>query len=71
MAFAIEGLGWRQGSFHFEGVALPDGVVIMFADVVGIVIQEIGLVAEQGASYLSFSAGLLIKLPAASRAGRA
>ena len=69
VAFAIEGLGWRQGSFHLEGISLPDGVVIMIADVVGIVIQEIGVSAEQGASYLSFTAGLLLKLPAGFEGG--
>lgn len=60
--FALEGLGWRQGSFHFEGLALPDGVVI-FLGPVKIIIQEFGLVAESGASYLSFSGGLGVDLP--------
>ena len=63
VVFAIEALGWRQGSFHLEGVAMPDGVVVMFANIVGILIQELAVVAEQGASYFSISAGLLLKLP--------
>ena len=60
---AFEGLGWRQGSFHFEGLSSPDGLVIMIANLVGIVIEELAIAAEQGASYFSISAGLLIKLP--------
>lgn len=62
VAFAIEGLGWRQGSFQLKGVAMPDGVVAMFGPV-KIIIQEIGLLAENGASYLSFSAGVAFPLP--------
>lgn len=69
VAFAIEGLGWRQGSFHLEGVSMPDGVVIMIANVVGIVVQEIGISAEQGASYFSVTAGLLVKLPSGFEGG--
>jgi hypothetical protein len=34
--FIIEGLGWRLGSVHFEGVSMPDGVVIMIADKFGL-----------------------------------
>jgi len=62
VAFAIEGLGWRQGSFQLKGVVMPDGVVAMFGPV-KIIIQEIGLLAENGASYLSFSAGVAFPLP--------
>lgn len=60
--FAIEAIGWRQGSFHFEGLALPDGVAIFFGPV-KIIIEEFGLIAESGASYLSFSGGLGVDLP--------
>ncbi len=42
---------------------MPDGVVIMIADTVGIVLQELAVVAEQGASYFSVTGGLLLKLP--------
>lgn len=69
IAFAIEALGWRQGSFHLEGVSLPDGVVIMIANVFGIIIQEIGISAEQGATYFSITAGLLLKLPSGFEGG--
>lgn len=60
--FALQGLGWKQGSFHFEGLALPDGVAIYFGPV-KIIIQEFGIVAEGGGSYLSFSGGLGVELP--------
>ena len=57
VAFAMEGLGWRLGGLHLEGLALPDGVVAHFGSV-AFIITEFGLSAEEGASYLSFSGGL-------------
>jgi hypothetical protein len=68
VAFAIEGIGWRQGSFHFEGLALPDGVAI-FIWKFALILQEIGLRVESGASYLSFSGGLVFPLPSGSEGG--
>ena len=68
IAFAIEGLGWRQGSFHLDGIKMPDGVVAMFGPV-GVFIQEIGLLAEQAATYLSFSGGVLIDIPSGFKGG--
>jgi hypothetical protein len=61
--FAIEGLGWRQGAFHFEGLALPDGVAIFFGPV-KVIIEEFGLVADSGATYLSISGGVGYEPPA-------
>ena len=61
--FIIEGIGWRFGSPHFEGVALPDGVVLVIADKFGLVLQELGLRAEDSATYFSISGGLMIELP--------
>jgi hypothetical protein len=61
--FVIEGLGWRFGSLHFEGLAMPDGVVLLIADRFGLVIQELGMRAENSATYFSFSGGLLIHIP--------
>ena len=46
--FAIEGLGWRQGSFHFEGLALPDGVAVFFGPV-KLIIEEFGAGARSPA----------------------
>lgn len=61
--FTIEGVGWRFGSFHLEGVALPDGVALVIADHYGLVIQELGLRAEDHATYFSISGGVLIERP--------
>ena len=64
VAFAIEGIGWRQGSSSFgTGLPqLPNGVAVFFGPV-RIIIQEIGLLAEQGATYLSITAGVDTPLP--------
>lgn len=61
--FILEGIGWRFGSLHFEGVALPDGVVLIIADKFGLVLEELGLRAEDSATYFSISGGLMIELP--------
>jgi hypothetical protein len=61
--FAIEGLGWRQGSFQLSGISMPDGVQVVIANMVTLILQEIALVSESGASYLSFSGGLGVKVP--------
>ncbi len=61
--FALEGIGWRLGSMHLEGAALPDGVVLLIANRYGLVLQELGLRAEDNATYLSVSGGLQIKIP--------
>jgi hypothetical protein len=68
VAFAIEGVGWRFGSFHLEGISMPDGVVAFFGPV-GLIFSEIGLVAEEGATYFSFSGGLMIELPSGFEGG--
>ena len=60
--FAVEGLGWKQGSFQFKGLALPDGVAVYFGPV-KLIIQEFALVVESGATYLSFSGGLGLERP--------
>ena len=60
--FPIEGIGWRLGSFHMEGVGLPDGVVITVFNF-SLIISELGIRAEDGASYLSFSGGLGVEAP--------
>jgi hypothetical protein len=64
IAFAIEGIGWRQGSATFgSGLPeLPNGVAI-FVGPVKIIVQEIGLLADRGATYLSITAGVDTPLP--------
>jgi hypothetical protein len=68
VAFAMEGIGWRLGSFNKEGLALPDGVVAYVSNL-AFIFSEVGLVAEDGASYLSFSGGLMIELPSGLAGG--
>jgi hypothetical protein len=65
IAFAIEGIGWRQGSLNAFGSGLPDlpNGVAVFCGPFKIIIQEIGLLAEQGATYLSITAGVDTPLP--------
>jgi hypothetical protein len=66
--FTMEGIGWRLGSVNLKGLALPDGVVAYISNV-ALVLSEVGLLAEEGASYLSFSGGLLIELPSGLTGG--
>ena len=66
--FTMEGIGWRLGSVNLKGLALPDGVVAYISNF-ALVISEVGLLAEEGASYLSFSGGLLIELPSGLEGG--
>jgi hypothetical protein len=67
--FAIEGLGWRQGSFNISGVKFPDGMKLIIADKFSLIIEEIGLITEQSATYLSFSAGIMIEVPSGFKGG--
>lgn len=61
-AFLIEGVGYRFGSLSLDGLSLPDGMRLFVGPVV-LTIEEIGLLAEHGASYLSLSGGLAIDPP--------
>lgn len=66
----VEGLGMRQGTFHLaDKISIPDGMILMFGKTVGIIIEELGWITEQGANYFSFSGGVVIKLPAGSEGG--
>lgn len=66
----VEGIGWRQGSFALmEKISIPDGMVITFWDTVGLIIEELGWLSEQGANYFSISGGLLIKIPSGAEGG--
>jgi hypothetical protein len=57
-----EAVGWKYGSLSLEGMALPDGVVF-FIGPFGLVIQEVGLTAEDGATYVMISGGIDIAPP--------
>jgi hypothetical protein len=62
VAFPVEGIGWRFGALHLEGLALPDGVVL-YVYKYGLILSELGVRAEDGATYLTFSGGLAIDPP--------
>jgi len=62
VAFPIEGIGWRFGSVHLEGLALPDGV-IFYVYKYGLILSELGVRAEDGATYLTVSGGLAVDPP--------
>lgn len=68
IAFLIEDIGWKQGAPSVGGLAMPDGVILYFGPV-GLVLQEIALIPERGASYLSFDAGLAIEPPGGVNCG--
>jgi hypothetical protein len=68
LQFAVEGLGWKQGSFSLEGARAPDGVVMVFGPV-GFIFQELGILAESGATYFMLSGGLLIEPPGGTAGG--
>lgn len=60
--FIIEGIGYDRGNFAIqEKISIPDGMALWFANTVALVLEEIGLLAEQGATYFSISGGVLWK----------
>lgn len=68
VAFAITGIGWRFGTFHAEGLQLPDGVKALIGEVT-FIIEELGMLAESGGTYISFSGGLAIRPPSGFEGG--
>ena len=62
VAFAMHGVGYRFGALALEGVSLPDGVAVLFGPV-ALLIEQFGVVAAHGASYLSFSGGVAVLAP--------
>lgn len=66
--FAVEGVGWRDGRLHLEGAEVPEGVTFSAGWGAGLqlklIIEELGLRGEQGATYLSWSGGVAIDVPA-------
>ncbi|MFF7976901.1 hypothetical protein [Streptomyces sp. NPDC007905] len=68
VAFGLEGIGYKQGALSLTGFSAPDGVVIFFGPV-GVIIEEFGVVAESGTSYVSFSGGVKVEPPAGFKGG--
>ena len=56
----LEGIGYDRGNFTIaDKVSMPDGVAIWIAELVAIVIEEMGILSEDGAGYFSFTGGVL------------
>ena len=56
----LEGIGYDRGDFTIaKKISMPDGVAIWIAKLVAIVIEEFGIVSEDGAGYISFTGGVL------------
>ncbi|MED7924381.1 hypothetical protein SMD20_09070 [Nonomuraea sp. LP-02] len=66
--FLAERIGWRDGTISAGGFSLPDGVVGHLGPFF-VYVKEIGLVAEDGASYFSVSGGLGFACPPGTAGG--
>src|SRR5579859_855292 len=59
LSIVAKDLGWRLGHMSLDGLQFPDGMQLIFADVVRIIIEEAGWVEEpDGTPYFSFSGGV-------------
>ncbi|WP_159441669.1 hypothetical protein [Roseivivax lentus] len=61
--FAVTDLGWKQGSLSLKTLAFPDGVMIVIARVAYVILEELGLAVENGATYFTITGGLGFELP--------
>lgn len=68
VSFALQGIGWRQGGMHLEGAVMPDGVALYLGPA-AVILQELGTVADTGATYFSFSGGLAVDPPGGFEGG--
>jgi hypothetical protein len=61
LSVVIRDLGYKLGHFSLDGLQMPDGMQLVFADTVKIIIEELGWVEEpNGTPYFSFSGGVAI-----------
>ena len=61
LSVVIKDLGWKLGHFSLDGLQFPDGMQLIFANTVRIIIEEMGWVEEpNGTPYFSFSGGVAI-----------
>jgi hypothetical protein len=59
----MENVGWSQGSMHLDGLSFPAGASVSVVKKWKLIVREIAVLAESGASYLSISGGLVFPLP--------
>ena len=61
LSVVIHDLGYKLGHFSLDGLQMPDGMQLIFANTVSIILEEMGWVEEpNGTPYFSFSGGIAI-----------
>jgi hypothetical protein len=61
LSVVLKDLGWKLGHFSLDGLQMPDGMQLVFANIVYVIIEEMGWVEEpNGTPYFSFSGGIAI-----------
>jgi hypothetical protein len=61
LSIVIHDLGWKLGHPSLDGLQMPDGMQLVFANTVHVIIEELGWVEEpNGTPYFSFSGGVAI-----------
>lgn len=61
LSIVMHDIGWKLGHLSLSGLSMPDGMQLIFANVVHLIIEELGWVEEpNGAPYFSFSGGIQI-----------
>ena len=61
LQIVIRDIGWKLGGLTLEGLQMPNGMQLIFCNIVHIIIEELGWVEEpNGTPYFSFSGGIAI-----------
>jgi hypothetical protein len=61
MSVVMRGIGYKLGNPSLSGLSMPDGMQLIFARLVHVIIEEMGWVEEtNGTPYFSFSGGVMI-----------
>lgn len=61
LSVAIHDIGYKLGRLSLDGLQMPDGMQLIFANTVNIILEEMGWVEEpNGTPYFSFSGGVSI-----------
>jgi hypothetical protein len=61
LSIVAKDIGWKLGHPSLDGLQFPDGMQLIFANTVKIIIEEMGWVEEpNGTPYFSFSGGIAI-----------
>ena len=61
LQIVIHDLGWKLGNFSLDALQMPDGMQMIFANFLHIIVEELGYVEEpNGTPYFSFSGGVAL-----------